>query len=381
MLNVIQLILFLAIPFGLFALNKKLPFVKVLSPILLCYAVGILWGNIPFLPLNREWSMTIAEVMVPIAIPLILFSANFKKFVHSARNIVISFLLMIFSAFAAAFLAGLLFRGIVPEYDKIAGMLVGVYTGGTPNLMAIGMALNVRPDTLVLVNACDALLGGLYFFVIISVLKPLLSKFLKPYRQGSVKSDPKDNQTEEETVISNGRWKKSILHIGGAILLGIVALGLSVGLSLILTRRLDIAIIMLVVTTIGILGSFLRPVRNIKHSYKTGQYFILVFSIALGSIVDIQSMLTTSPAILGFTATAMFGAIVIHFILAKLARIDVDTAIITSSAGIYGPPFIGPIADALKNKDMIVPGLTCGLVGYAVGNYLGLLMYQLFLLL
>ena len=36
---------------------------------------------------------------------------------------------------------------------------------------------------------------------------------------------------------------------------------------------------------------------------------------------------------------------------------------------------------AMKNKDTIIVGITNGLAGYAVGNYLGYLIYQLLTLL
>ena len=94
-------------------------------------------------------------------------------------------------------------------------------------------------------------------------------------------------------------------------------------------------------------------------------------------MVNIKEMLNSSPAVLGFVAVAMFGAIIIHLIFAIIFKIDVDTAIITSTAGVYGPAFIVPVADAIKNKEVIVAGLTAGLVGYAVGNYLGLLVYAI----
>jgi uncharacterized membrane protein len=68
----------------------------------------------------------------------------------------------------------------------------------------------------------------------------------------------------------------------------------------------------------------------------------------------------------------MFGAIILHFLLATIFRIDRDTVIITSTAAIYGPAFIGPVANAIKNKEMIVPGITMGLLGYAIGNYIGI---------
>jgi uncharacterized membrane protein len=46
--------------------------------------------------------------------------------------------------------------------------------------------------------------------------------------------------------------------------------------------------------------------------------------------------------------------------------------IITSTAGIFGPAFIPPVATALGNREIIFSGIATGLVGYAVANYLGL---------
>lgn len=372
MLQIIQILIIFAIPAGLLWAQKKYKLVKTLSPILLAYIVGIVWGNIPGLPLDRGLSMTISEISVPIAIPLILFSADFLKWLKSAKKTVISFTLMIVSAFLAALLAAWVFRGTVDEFAKLSGMMIGVYTGGTPNLMAVGMALNTSENTIVLANACDQIIGGAYFLLLISVIKPLLSKILPPYK-GAI-----NNIVEEDESLIKMDGTGEQKTVGGlviAILICVAGLGVSAGIALLITGTLNAAIVMMGVTTVGVGLSFVKKIKNIKFTFEAGQYIILAFSIALGSLVNIQEMLKMSPSILGFVAIAMLGAIFIHLILALIFKIDVDTAIITSTAGVYGPAFVIPVANAIKNRDVIVAGLTSGLVGYAVGNYLGLLVY------
>ncbi|HAX40892.1 MAG TPA: hypothetical protein DCY10_08470, partial [Clostridiales bacterium] len=76
--------------------------------------------------------------------------------------------------------------------------------------------------------------------------------------------------------------------------------------------------------------------------------------------------------LLAMFATAQFGAILLHLLFCKVFKIDSDTALITSTAGIYGPAFIVPVADAMKNREVVLPGLICGIIGYALGNYLGI---------
>lgn len=63
--------------------------------------------------------------------------------------------------------------------------------------------------------------------------------------------------------------------------------------------------------------------------------------------------------------------------MASLFRIDADTVLITSTAAIFGPAFVGQVAVALRNKEVVLSGIITGLVGYAVGNYLGIFIAYL----
>jgi uncharacterized membrane protein len=73
----------------------------------------------------------------------------------------------------------------------------------------------------------------------------------------------------------------------------------------------------------------------------------------------------------------MYGSIGLHLLLSKLFKIDRDTFLISSTAAIYGPPFVTQIATVIKNKYLLMPGILAGLLGYAIGNYIGLAVYYL----
>jgi len=59
----------------------------------------------------------------------------------------------------------------------------------------------------------------------------------------------------------------------------------------------------------------------------------------------------------------------------------VEEIMISSTAAICSPPFVGLVAGALGDKKIIAPGITAGIVGYAVGNYLGVLVARVLALL
>ncbi len=126
------------------------------------------------------------------------------------------------------------------------------------------------------------------------------------------------------------------------------------------------------ITTLGIGASFIPRVRNIRMTSQLGQFFVLVFCIAIGMMADIVSLVTATPAVLGFVGVAIFGSLLLHVAGAAIFRIDTDTVIITSVAGICSPPFVPMVASALKNRDVLVPGIVTGIIGWVLGTYLGI---------
>jgi len=72
-----------------------------------------------------------------------------------------------------------------------------------------------------------------------------------------------------------------------------------------------------------------------------------------------------------YIGLAIFGTLFLHVLLSSIFKIDTDTTIITSTALCCSPPFVPVVAGALKNKEIIISGITVGIIGYAIGNYLG----------
>ena len=87
--------------------------------------------------------------------------------------------------------------------------------------------------------------------------------------------------------------------------------------------------------------------------------------------------LAGSLSIMGYITIIVFGSLLLHTIFAKIFKIDADTMVITSVTYINSPPFVPMIAASMRNKNVLLPGLTIGIVGYALGNYLGLFIFKL----
>ncbi len=265
-------------------------------------------------------------------------------------------------------------------------MLIGVYTGGTPNLTAIGLGLNASKDIIILTNTADMLACIPWIFFILLIGQKFMNLFLPKFEPADT-----SGKTAEEDELANisdkmdfndhtGIFKGRIVRpLSLALLLAIVIFAVGGLLSMVIPGDYEMAVVMLTITTLGIASSFIVRVRNIKKTFQLGQYFIIVFCLVVGSMADIEKLFTVALGVVGYTVFVVYGSWILHMTLSAIFRIDTDTTIITSMAAICSPPFVPVAASALKNKEIVVSGLTTGIIGYAIGNYLGILLAPLLL--
>ncbi len=343
---------------------KRFKLIHKLGPVILCYIFGILLVNIFRYPIHKPESTLFTEITVALAIPLLLFSTDIRSWLRLAKKTALSIGIAFGSVLIFSSIGAFILAGKIEESTKIAGMLVGVYTGGTPNMSAIGLALSVNEEMFILINSVDVIFGAIYLVFLMSVAQKLLGKFLPSFQKSKMSTKGIVTETTAGMI--------SIQNILSAFGLSSLVVALSIGLSFLLFGEMKIALVILTITTLSIACSFNKRVRTIKGSFDTGQYFLLMFCVAIGSLANVKDLLVASPNIFLFVGLAMFGAILFHYFLAAVFKIDVDTVLITSTGAIYGPAFVGPIAGVLKNREAVVTGLAAGLLGYSLGNYLGI---------
>jgi len=365
-------VFFLLFPVLVIYLCQKLPVLNKLGAVIICYAVGILIGNIGILPENIFGIQdTLMTLVIPLAIPLIFFSVDIKRWSRLAGKSLLSFTFVVISVVIAACLGFFMFRGMVGgEAWKVSGMLIGVYTGGTPNMAAIGVALQVDPTVYLAAHTSDVAVGALWLLVVITVLQRILLKFLPAFKPLG-----DENQSQEATNFDSydGIFqRKVILPLLGALGIAILIFAVGAGLTFVVPNEFIMMVAILTVSTLGILCSLIPAVRRIPMTFQLGQYFILIFCLVVSSMADVQKLLTTAPAMIGLVVFVYFVSIALHVALATIAKIDADTVIITSVAGLYSPPFVPMVAAVLKNKEVIASGVITGIIGWVIGTYLGI---------
>lgn len=414
----IQIILLIAffvfMPVLVLILEGKYSAVKKVGAVLICYILGAVVGNIglfpdfsadyllfmkelgsdAYMPFDKMKEMLaqgivteqdvirnkisfiqdwFTKLTVPIALPLILFSMDVKRWLKMAGSAITSLLLGLFTVIVMIFLGYWIFRGSIDEIWKVAGMLTGIYTGGTPNMAAMKTALNVDTEIYLMTHTYEVALGALYLVFILSIGQRVFLKFLKPFKAPETGNiEVAELNLEEEYESYEGFLKKkTLLPVLAAFGLSLLIFVVSFGLSTLFPEEFSTAAIILLITTFGIAASFVPRIKNIKKTFQAGMYIILIFCLVVSSMADVSQLVDISFDLFWYVALAMYGSHLLHAMLARIFKIDADTVIISGSALICSPPFVPVVAGALKNRDVILTGLIVGIAGYAIGNYLG----------
>ena len=238
-------------------------------------------------------------------------------------------------------------------------------------MAALTTALEIPQEKFIILNSADVLLGGVHLFFFLLFGIRWVGKILPQYEfQRDQARVEKGEPSGSVFTISRPFFKLSALSS--------LILAMTLTLSFLFFGEIVPVVVVVGVSTFGILFSLNKNIRELKGSFDIGIYYILVFSLAAGSMTDIAALFTFQYlAYFWLYAFMITIATVLHLCLCWLCKIDRDTAIITSFAGICGPPFVGVLATAMNNKEIVVAGVSCGLVGYAVGNYFGIIVYYI----
>jgi len=380
--KILVILFYLLFPVLVIYLCNTYSFFRKTGAIVICYLVGLLFGNLNLLHEDiGSLQDTLTTITIPLAIPLLLFSENIRKVIKMARTTFISLLLGILSVLIMVFIGYYLLRSNVSDLWKISGMLIGVYTGGTPNLAALSEMLNVDEEKYIMIHTTDLVVGAFVLLFLLTIAQRFFLLFLKPFNYkviDEVKDYKSDSVSEFESY--TGIFSKQVLiPLLKAFGLSIFFFAAGGGLSLLFKSNNQTVVAILTITTLGIIASMFPEINKIKKTFQLGMYFILIFSLVVASMADVEKMINREQSVflismLLYIILAVVGALLLHGIFSWIFGIDADSFLITSVALSMSPPFVPVVAAALKNKPIVVPGIILGIIGYAIGNYLGILV-------
>lgn len=367
-------------------LCRRFTLLEKLGPIMLLYAFGIVLGNIPWKPAEMPLMQELAtSVSIPLAIPMMLFGCHFTlKEASLQLKVCISGFLSVVIAIVAGYL---IYGKYIDEGAEIGGIMSGMYTGGMLNAAALQSIFRVEEQAYIIMCSYDVVISFLYLVFLVSVGYKFF-RWLYGEKTSSKLSAKEQAELEEQIAQQKlnpyaGLWSRSgMKELGKIVGITVILVGIAAAATLPFPDEWFMVIFILTVSTLGILCSFIEPIHKLKRSFDIGMYLIYIFSIAMASMADFSTLnLAEGLNQIGFLMIAVFGSMILHALFCRLMHIKADAMVASSVAFINSPPFVPMMVVAMKNKSVLIVGLGAGIIGYAAGNYFGVVMAKLLSLL
>jgi len=377
-MSTIALIMFFILsPLLILRLCHRYSFINKIGAVVIAYVAGFVIGNTGLLTMidgHARAQELLTMLTIPLAIPLLLFSMDIKKWTQIAGKTILSLVLALSAVIISVIAGFFIFRnqGIESLWD-VSGMLVGIYTGSTPNLAAIQIALGADETNYMIVVTYDLLIGAFHLLFVMTIAQRLFLSFLPAFSY----IDPSSGNTSQPDGDDPywGLLKKNMaLPLLKAFGVAAVIFGIGGAATLLVPKSSQMTVVILIITTLGIVASLFPAIRKIDKSFELGMYLILIFSMVIASRADLRNIDFVAFMIAAYVALVVFGSMLIQALLSWIFRIDADTYIITSTALITNPAVVLVVAGALKNREIVFSGLATAIFGLAIGNYLGIFM-------
>ncbi len=309
----------------------------------------------PFI--GKELIQTITEGTLVLSIPLLLLSTDLGQLWRVTPKMVVAFILAVITVIISVFIAAALFEGKLQDLPTVAAAVTALFSGGTVNLSSLYLALDIDKNIFLTIAASDFLSGTIYFLISL--------KLCSLWKQSGTNT----NQQAEYSLI-NKQAPKFFLYT--ALINAVV-----VGGSFLLFKKLEATFIICGLTIFGVIGSQKAGFKEKRKGENLGEYFLMLFCLAVGLQIDLNQFSSESLIVVYFFLSVLALHALLFFPIAKFTKLPMDQSFIAHIAAIFGPPFVVIISKNMKREDLMAPGIAVGSLGIAIGTFIGLMIFKL----
>ncbi|MDH3429969.1 MAG: DUF819 family protein [Gammaproteobacteria bacterium] len=354
------------VAFSLWA--ERRPLGQKLGGPLLLIAVAMLASNIGLIPFSAPLYGTIAGVLVPIAIPLLLMRADLRTIFRESGPMLAAFLVAVAATVVGAF-AGAAVIDLGSLEPQIVGTITSSYIGGSLNFVATAEAVGIKDSSIYAASLSADAVGAVIFLLLLMGLPALRlvraampSKFIGRETDAVAVADHAARETGARPFTLPGA------ATGLAVSLIICAL------SALLVDLLGIeSLFILVVTVLSLMvANVAKPVVNrVSSDFELGTLFMYIFFVAIGAGANVGEVLGAALPIVAFILVMVLVHLCLLVVIGRLMRLDLAEVLIASNACILGPAPAAALAASKGWQPLVAPGLLVGMFGYAIATFIG----------
>lgn len=354
-----------------FWLDLRYGWARTVGATMLVIVFGAVVSNLGLVPFQSPVYSAISGPVTSLAIVWLLFAVDIRDLKDAGPSMLAAFVIAVLATAAGAVLAALLFAGSF-EGDtwKLAGVMTGTYAGGSLNFVAVGRELAFPPALFSAATASDAMMTAVWFGA--TLMLPLwLRKWYPAPKHDHHASRADTKLADADPMADHPFFAKAPLKVFDLSVLLALGLGLMWAAEAVGELFPGIPSILWLTTFALAVGHtpWARRLHGAMHLGSLGLHFFLA---TIGIASRVSEIVRVGPEVFWFTALVVLVHGVLTYGGARLARLDVETTSVASQAAVGGPSSALALAVGRDWKALVLPGVVVGLLGYAVGNYLGL---------
>ena len=367
---------------------------------LLAIVFGALLSNTGVVPASSPVYDAVLGPVTSLAIAWLLLSVNLGDLKKAGLPMVGAFGVAVAGTALGAFAATAVYQTHFGDDTwRLAAAMTGTYSGGSVNFISVGRAVGLSGPLFAGATAADNVVTGLWLAATLmlpiwlrrfyppATPPPPVSSASAPPPNGPTnphERDPNPHEPDpnphERNPPSHERPDRHEHHpyfalegVSAARVAGLFAAGL---LLLVASEWLGSAVpsvpAILWLTTLALLLGHTPLFRKAPGAMQLGSVGLHFFFVLIGVLSRFSEIAAVGVEVLFFTLIVVGVHGVFVFGVGKLLRLDMGSIAVASQASVGGPSSALAVAVSREWRHLVLPGVVVGLLGYAVGTYLGL---------
>ena len=337
--------------------------------------LAIAAANTGLIPHSAPAYSFIFSYIVPMLIPLFLFQADVRRLAKEASRTTAAFLVATLGTVAGVIVAALLLdlsqlgaaSDLAAERREagIVGLFASTYIGGSVNYAALGEITGLSQDASFFSAATAA--DNLFSAVFLSVIALIpgaqwLTRRFVPHTASS-------NVVLEKPEVTPA-----------SIVYSLAAAGSIVAITDLLCWWLDIPswrYAIMTIITVGIATALPQVRVWFAGAFEIGVALSFTFFAAIAAGADIRAMISVAPLLIVLVLILLSVHLIVLLAIGRRLGLTIPELLTASNAAILGATTAPAMAAAKGWHDQVTPGVLVGVIGYALGTFIGTALFQL----
>ena len=339
------------------------PIGRKTSGVVWVLGAGMLLSNTGLIPLASPAYDFVGGSLVPLAIPLLLLKGDLRKIFRESGGVMISFCIAA-SATVAGVMVGFVLLDLGDIGPKVAGVYTGGWIGGAVNFLAVSKAVEMTPSEFSVAISASSVVSitALLLLIVIPSVK-FITRFFPSYES--------DHPAILDVQLSDDAAPAfRLTHICGALAMSFIICAVAQGIAVALNMT-QYSILFITLLTIAVANSFPAAMNKLEGEFEVGMLLMYLFFAAVGAGTDAITFVSNALNLFFFGMIIIIVHLTLVLLGARLLKIDLAEAIIASGAALVGPAPTAAIAISKGWKELVTPGIMCGIFGYVIATFIG----------